>query len=178
MHVTYLWPLNCCIAELFKKLILDNPFHFKNAGVTPSYGSKLMYMLWIKAKYLFFQEFHTKWSQKCHGEKYKVDPKNICSVIQYLSEVRHLPCTFSFKRFPMFLVVDFGERAWPTKWVISIVIVNLQREAWCPVLPWRSGHHSLDVSSGPPKKVKQQNLIKGSELTKFTPLFLKLHNSY
>ncbi|KAM7436454.1 hypothetical protein ABFA07_013721 [Porites harrisoni] len=67
------------------------------------------------------QEFHTKWNQKCHGEKYKVDPKNICSVIQYLSE----------------------------------------REAWCPVLPWRSGHHSLDVSSGPPKKATIQADLSG-----------------
>lgn len=43
------------------------------------------------------KELNKKWDQKCHGEKYKVDLKNTCSVIQYLSE----------------------------------------REAWCPVLPWR-----------------------------------------
>ncbi|XP_073230424.1 alpha-1,6-mannosylglycoprotein 6-beta-N-acetylglucosaminyltransferase A-like isoform X3 [Porites lutea] len=67
------------------------------------------------------QEFHTKWNQNCHGEKYKVDPKNICSVIQYLSE----------------------------------------REAWCPVLPWRSSHHSLDVSNGPPKKATIQTDLSG-----------------
>ena len=36
-----------------------------------------------------FQEFNETWNQKCHGDKYKVDPSNKCSVIQYLSEVRH-----------------------------------------------------------------------------------------
>ena len=34
------------------------------------------------------QEFNKTWDQKCHGEKYKVDPSSLCSVIQYLSEVR------------------------------------------------------------------------------------------
>ncbi|KAL9958747.1 hypothetical protein ACROYT_G035803 [Oculina patagonica] len=33
------------------------------------------------------QEFNKTWNQKCHGEKYKVDPSNVCSVVQYLSEV-------------------------------------------------------------------------------------------
>ncbi|XP_078344105.1 alpha-1,6-mannosylglycoprotein 6-beta-N-acetylglucosaminyltransferase A-like, partial [Oculina patagonica] len=33
------------------------------------------------------KEFNTTWNQKCHGDKYKVDPNNMCSVIQYLSEI-------------------------------------------------------------------------------------------
>ncbi|XP_015757927.1 PREDICTED: alpha-1,6-mannosylglycoprotein 6-beta-N-acetylglucosaminyltransferase A-like [Acropora digitifera] len=32
------------------------------------------------------KELNEKWNPKCHGEKYKVDLKNTCSVIQYLSE--------------------------------------------------------------------------------------------
>ncbi len=34
------------------------------------------------------QEFNKTWNQKCHGEKYKVDTSSMCSVLQYLSEVR------------------------------------------------------------------------------------------
>ena len=34
------------------------------------------------------QEFNKTWDLKCHRDKYKVDPSSMCSVIQYLSEVR------------------------------------------------------------------------------------------
>lgn len=34
------------------------------------------------------KEFNNTWDQKCHGDKYKVDPNSVCSIIQYLSEVQ------------------------------------------------------------------------------------------
>lgn len=38
--------------------------------------------------FYLLQEFNNTWDQKCHGDKYKVDPNSMCSIIQYLSEVR------------------------------------------------------------------------------------------
>ena len=37
--------------------------------------------------FFFYQSFPDTWNPKCHGEKYHVSPNNLCSVIQYLSEV-------------------------------------------------------------------------------------------
>ncbi|KAJ7372831.1 Alpha-1,6-mannosylglycoprotein 6-beta-N-acetylglucosaminyltransferase A [Desmophyllum pertusum] len=34
------------------------------------------------------KEFNKTWNENCHGEKYKVDPSSMCSVIQYLSEIQ------------------------------------------------------------------------------------------
>ncbi|KAL9986850.1 hypothetical protein ACROYT_G001056 [Oculina patagonica] len=65
----------------------------KNSG-SSSYSSDKLFKCDIPEDPLFplcalkVKEFNKTWNQKCHGEKYKVDPSSMCSVLQYLSEVQ------------------------------------------------------------------------------------------
>ena len=60
--------------------------------------------------FYLLQEFNNTWDQKCHGDKYKVDPNSMCSIIQYLSEVRldiSLP-TSAIKLYQIFFIHSWG----------------------------------------------------------------------